>query len=288
MELQKIISQEIAGISEAQALIVSKRPASGEEDTLALALQSEKVIRCSDEQVKQVLRYIMIKVGLRAPNWPVEEEKAVLLDHIRKHYGTHGLEEIRLAFDMAVTGKLDLADNQVVCYENFTCTYFSTIMSAYRRWAGEAYDHVVKDALINQPMNNIDTRGLINEAYLNFLSNGQVNYKFFPISFHEQLVADGNIHPEYYASLKQEVKKEICTDLQKDLSAMIMEGKEENEGKIAILNKQLNEFRAGNRESAIVCRAKQLSVWILFKEARRMKMAALYERVDAPKAMLEY
>jgi hypothetical protein len=286
MELQKIISQEVAKISEAQALTVSEGPKTGEENAFALAAYSEKVIKCSDEQIKQVLRFIMIKVGLRAPNWPVDEEKAVLLDHIRTHYGLHGLEEIRLAFDMAVTGKLDLTDNQVICYENFTCTYFSVIMSAYRKWAGETYDHVIKDQPTPE-MYNIDTRGLIEEAYQKFLLDEQVNYRFFPISFHEQLVEDGSIHPQYYISLKAEVKKEICTELQKDLSAMIIEASEANEGKIAILNKQLNEFRAGNRESAIVCRAKQLAVWILFREARRMKMPALYERVDAPRMLQE-
>jgi hypothetical protein len=287
MELQKIISQEVAKISEAPVLTVSKGLKTGEENAFSLALQSEKVNRCTNEQIKQVLRYVMIKVGLRAANWPVEEEKAVLLDHIRTHYGNHHLEEVRLAFDMAVTGKLDLADNQVTCYENFTCTYFSSIMSAYRHWAADSYDHVIKTQPIPE-MYNIDTRGLIEDAYQKFLVDEQINYRFFPISFHEQLVADGSVHPEYYISLKAEVKKEICIELQKDLSALIMEGKEENEGKIATLNKQLNEFREGVREPVITCRAKQLSVWILFKEARRMKMPALYERVEAPKAMLKY
>jgi hypothetical protein len=62
----------------------------------------------------------------------VDEEKAVLLDFIRENYGNHTPEEIKLAFKMAVSGKLSVDPN---CYENFSCQYFGKIMGAYRIWA---------------------------------------------------------------------------------------------------------------------------------------------------------
>lgn len=73
----------------------------------------------------------MVKIGLRANNWPTDEEKLLLQQHIVRFYGNHTLDEIRLAFDMAITGRLDVQAN---CYENFSCLYFSTIMNAYRQW----------------------------------------------------------------------------------------------------------------------------------------------------------
>ena len=76
----------------------------------------------------------MVKVGLRAANFPSKEETALLVDHIEKFYSNHNPEEIKLAFDLAITDKLEIDQKEVTCYENFSCLYFSTIMNAYRNW----------------------------------------------------------------------------------------------------------------------------------------------------------
>lgn len=93
------------------------------------------------EPIKQSLRYAFMLVGLRANNLPSEEEKAVLINFILKNYGGHTPEEIRLAFEMAVSGELGIDPN---CYENFSVLYFSKIMNAYREWACEEYKEVVE------------------------------------------------------------------------------------------------------------------------------------------------
>ncbi len=88
------------------------------------------------DEVKEVLRYAMMKIGLRGHNLPTEIEKAVILNHIFTNYSGHTLEEMRMAFDMALVGKLDVDPN---CYENFSCEYISRIMRAYRKWAGQEF-----------------------------------------------------------------------------------------------------------------------------------------------------
>lgn len=101
-----------------------------------LAVQSPRIRFLSDlEPLKQALRYSMLLVGLRANNLPNEHEKAILIGYILKNYGGHTADEIKLAFEMAVTGDLGLSTDEVKCYENFSCLYFSTIMNAYRKWA---------------------------------------------------------------------------------------------------------------------------------------------------------
>jgi hypothetical protein len=120
----------------------SELPASGEEKQFIAALQDRKVKDAPLEQLKEVLRLIMVKVGLRAANWPNDEEKAVLLSHILTNYGGHTPKEILLAFDMAILGQLDADVNH---YENFSCKYFSEIMNAYRAWAKEAHRQNVKE-----------------------------------------------------------------------------------------------------------------------------------------------
>lgn len=78
----------------------------------------------------------MVKVGLRAANFPVQEEFDVLISHIYENFPGHTLPEIRLAFEMAMADKLRLKDG-ANCFENFSCIYFSTIMNAYRKWSRE-------------------------------------------------------------------------------------------------------------------------------------------------------
>lgn len=114
-------------------------PVNGDTADLQMAVKGGNIRQVPSEELKQVLRYVMMKVGLRAQNWPSEAEKAVLLNHVWKEYGGHTTAEIRLAFDMAISRKLDLEEKEIPCYENFSCLYFSTVMTAYRKWAVEEY-----------------------------------------------------------------------------------------------------------------------------------------------------
>lgn len=110
---------------------------SGEESSLVKAISSPLIAHSDADQISQVLRLVMVKIGLRAQNWPGGEEKVVLLDHVVQNYGGNRVEEIRLAFEMAMAGKLDI--ETVNCFENFSCSYFSGIMNAYRKWSSQAY-----------------------------------------------------------------------------------------------------------------------------------------------------
>jgi hypothetical protein len=98
-----------------------------------LQAQSTQSLRLrNEEDIKQVLRYAMVLVGLRGNNMPTEEEKFVLLNFIRSNFGNQTPEEIKLAFDWAVSGKLGI---DAKCYENFSCEYFGRIMKAYIDYA---------------------------------------------------------------------------------------------------------------------------------------------------------
>jgi hypothetical protein len=90
--------------------------------------------------LRNALKWAMVKVGLRGANFPKGLDKSLLLTHIFENYGNHTPDEIRLAFDLAVTGKLSLDANEVNCYESFSCLYFSKIMNAYRIWANQVYE----------------------------------------------------------------------------------------------------------------------------------------------------
>ena len=99
---------------------------------LTMALTGLKVAQISIDDLSNTIRTCMLLVGIRAANIPNTEEKRFLLDFIKSNFSQHTPEEIKLAFTMAVAGKLSV---EVNCYENFSCEYFGRIMAAYRKWA---------------------------------------------------------------------------------------------------------------------------------------------------------
>lgn len=169
-------------------------PASGEETELSVALLSPAIRNSSMEELKQVLRLVMIKVGLRGQNWPQDEEKMVLIQHVISNFGGNRIDEIKLAFEMAIAGKLDLKHDETKCFENFSCAYFSTIMTAYRYWATQAAKSILKE---DPPPAKIYTdsqlddlhRGDI-EAFYQRIRLGRVPYAL-PEYFKDILVKDG-------------------------------------------------------------------------------------------------
>ena len=118
----------------APATPVSKPSPNGELSKFETALTDQRICNLTDvEPLKQALRYAMVLVGIKANNVPNDREKSVLLEFIVNNYGGHTPTEIRLAFDLAIAGELDVED--VKCYENFSPLYFASIMNAYRKWA---------------------------------------------------------------------------------------------------------------------------------------------------------
>lgn len=136
------------------ASVKSKLQKTSDEETFELALQEPRlhqlpgnVFTDKDHPLKQTLRAVFFMVGLRPENYPTDEDKALLLAFIVENYGGHTVAEIRLAFKLAITGKLDLPLRDVKCYENFSVLYFASIMEAYRKWAVVADAHLEKVAI---------------------------------------------------------------------------------------------------------------------------------------------
>lgn len=251
----------------------------GEEIAFADARNGKLLKEETDEIIKQTLKYVFIKIGLRAANFPVAEEQFILLNHIRNNYGGHTCAEVRLAFDMAIAGKLEVDVN---CFENFSCLYFSTIMNAYREWSAEIHKQMPEISYQKLLQDNTDWRGTVELQFQTFLTDGQVAYKLLPPQFYDQLVADAFIHPDLYKSYLDECKKEICSDLQRLIAGLQMSSKDESLDKAAAIQKQLDAYHNGQKTNEITLRAKQVSVLILFQEAKRLKRKCLYQKVNEP------
>lgn len=138
------------------------------EQNFQVAVQEPRLNQLTEDDLKKVLRYIFSLVGIRAQNMPAGPEKEFLHAYIFQHYGTHTPAEIRLAFDMAVQGQLDLAPDDVKCYENFSVLYFASIMRAYRSWAVEQAKRMERN---EEPIVTKEQLEQIDREYLDYLVN---------------------------------------------------------------------------------------------------------------------
>jgi hypothetical protein len=158
----------------------------GDAFALSIALQSPGVGIVDDDELSKVLRYALVLMGVKAENWPVPEEKTILLAHIKKYYSKHTLREVCLAFELAINGTLELSRNEITCYENFSCQYFSKIMNAYRRWAAPRANEIGRLVpTLALPPENADD--FFSEWWTEFVAQvkgGGLRVEFVPMSLY--------------------------------------------------------------------------------------------------------
>lgn len=163
-----------------------------EVGNLETALNCQQIRNTDEESLKQVLRMVMLKIGLRAQNMPSAEEKAVLIAHIYLNYPGHTPKEILLAFDMAISGKLDV---EVNCYENFSCLYFSSIMTAYRIWAKEQVKEIKEPPMILHNILTTQEEKLQDIAEWEAKPKEKIIGHLIPPYLYDYLVEFGKINP---------------------------------------------------------------------------------------------
>lgn len=103
----------------------------------------------NEDDLKRVLRYSMLLVGLRANNMPTDEEKFVLINFIKTNFANVTIAQIKLAFDMAVAGKLGV---DAKCYENFSCEFFGRIMARYLEFSAEETRVLSQRVIEDEPL----------------------------------------------------------------------------------------------------------------------------------------
>lgn len=168
-------------------------PKPGEVAKFEEALKQPKIINSARDELIKALRYAMMKIGLREQNWPSQEETVLLLNHIEKNYGGHTIEEIRLAFDLAIGGQIGADPN---CYENFSCLYFSNIMSAYREWAKQEYEQLPQELPAIEYKEDMSDRSMtewFNAKVREFELHPDTAPEYAPLGLYEWLDKKGRI-----------------------------------------------------------------------------------------------
>lgn len=84
--------------------------------------------------IRGLLAYLFSLTGINGEAIPKEAANSVLIDFIVSNYPTFRIPEVRLAFQMAISGKLYDADGkQIEHYQNFSPAYFGKVMTAFRK-----------------------------------------------------------------------------------------------------------------------------------------------------------
>jgi hypothetical protein len=102
------------------------------DNDIVNAFKGSKLNLVSSINLKENLAYIFTLLGFT--KYPDTQEMVVIEDFIRTSYPLFTVEEFRLAFKMAVQGKLDCSTEH---YEKFSPKFIGQVMSAYTKKALE-------------------------------------------------------------------------------------------------------------------------------------------------------
>lgn len=102
-------------------------------DIIKRAANGELLHNVTDSQLAKTLSMIYFLIGLRPKHFPTVQEDKIIFNYIRERYGKRTLDELYLAFDLAINEKLDVDDVRV--YDQFSIQYLSKIMNGYHRYA---------------------------------------------------------------------------------------------------------------------------------------------------------
>lgn len=145
-----------------------------EKERFELAQNQTLVMDADEKQIREALRYCMVKIGLRAANFPQGVEKMLLIQHVYQTYPTLTTDEIRIAFDWAIDGRLNV---EVNCYENFSCRYFSQVINAYlelKRSIQPTKDEVKAIEHKQEPLTDQEWENFINSPFAERLKKAGV------------------------------------------------------------------------------------------------------------------
>lgn len=101
-------------------------------------LTAKKIGESTTPELAGTLVKIYILIGLKKSCYPSEIENKMIVNYLLTHYAQKSMDELYLAFDLAVQHKLDY---ELKVYDSFTIPMIVGVMNGYKKWA---YNEVQK------------------------------------------------------------------------------------------------------------------------------------------------
>lgn len=102
------------------------------DNEIVNSFNGDKLNLVSPIVLRENLAYIFTLLGFK--NYPDKEEMVIIEDFIRTSYPLYTIQEFRIAFKMAVQGKLDCSTDH---FEKFSPKFIGQVMVAYTKKANE-------------------------------------------------------------------------------------------------------------------------------------------------------
>ena len=189
-------------------------------------------------------------IGLRKQNFPTKEEDAFLFSYIRKNYGEKGIEELFIAFDLAIKGFYDF---DVKVYDQFTIAYFVSIMEGYRKTKLERIKEKILENEIKQlPVPQVTDKDRYEEIeyWKEKLPNYRPVYLFDYLLKFKLIEWNDEIKNKYINQAIKMRKFELGKNVER---ASVLE--------LRSLNEMINKgYLEGNEKIVVINRAKRLVI----------------------------
>lgn len=244
-----------------------------------------KISAAASIALDQLFNRCFAKVGLRKENLPHKDEGLLLVQHLITNYGNHTIPEIDLAFDLAISGQLEL--DKVESFENFSCLYLSKIINAYRKWASGAHSQVVHEPVESKVFQGEDWREHT-QKLLDAFYAGTYKPRLTAESVYDQLVEDFYLNTFAYEAFWENASVKLRQDVQKEMAALksrlsnvvLEDGSRELTGDYSQhqnLENKLIQYRNGSRDAEVKLLAKQMAVYHYFSYLKVKEIRTIYE-----------
>lgn len=201
------------------------------------AFSAVRINQLPDSQVgeiRKLLLQLFLLTGLRNENFPDPIQTDVLINFIREDLGNYTLNEIGIAFRLAIKNELDTDPNH---YQAFSAAYIARIMSAYvpvrtsHLKSVRANENALKlDSKMEHTQSEMDDikKGYILECLIKpwryYLKCGKLTFGITPMSIiYNTLVNDLELlvlEKDEKISIKQEAIKKVELNLNKNIQNM--------------------------------------------------------------------
>ena len=134
------------------------------DNEIVNSFNGDKLNLVSPIVLRENLAYIFTLLGFK--NYPDKEEMTIIEDFIRTSYPLYTIQEFRIAFKMAVQGKIDCSTEH---YEKFSPKFIGQVMVAYTKKANEVRK------MLKPIVKEIESPKLTNEEIILFTQTEWLN-----------------------------------------------------------------------------------------------------------------
>ena len=187
-----------------------------EEDLFLISLNSAEIRRSNDDTLIAMIRYGCKVLGIDGTRLPPVADMIILAENLKTYHANLRYKELKLAFDMAASLKLDFSPNP---YQNFNVLYMNELLAAYKKWSANAYKMLKPESNYDNEKETSDwspriyerlpedkLRADIQDGYHNYRTGMLTQLMYIPYDWWAQLVTDRFIEYDDNATVYENVQ----------------------------------------------------------------------------------